>query len=189
MELRHRGSFPAPASLLWPWPTRQMGSWQEAGSQQAQALLLQDSSPAFSSPVDGGAQRHGLLDQRTQRNPSKSRAVIMSPRGATRIIKAEWPACLSLCTGSATWLILTVLCVKGAVYPHLQRRPTSLVKGPCPKSHGPEGLEPELSDPLSFCSSFVSPHESLQSNWAAHPRNLSSPRSVGHRAPCPFVSS
>lgn len=109
IQLRHRDSFPVSTSLLWPWQTQQMGSQQGPGSQQAQALLMQDNDPASRSLADRGTQDHEILDRAAQRNLPGRRAVsegaiTLLRRAVIRIEKSEQPACLSLYAESVTEL-------------------------------------------------------------------------------------
>lgn len=68
-----RDSFPVSTSLLWPWQTQQMGSQQVPGSQQAQALLIQDNCPASHSLADRGTQNHEIWIIKLKGTPPGSR--------------------------------------------------------------------------------------------------------------------
>lgn len=68
VQRRHGGSLPVSASLLRPWQTQQMGSQQGPGSQQVQALLVQDNDPASRSLADRGTQNPG---SRSSKEPTR----------------------------------------------------------------------------------------------------------------------
>lgn len=126
-------------------------------------------------------------------------AITMWPRGAVRIMKPEWPACLSLCAGARLRSPRPHSALgEGGYFSSFTKQANLSADRACPKSQGPEVLEWELSSPLSFCV-LCPTHESLRgtrapappapSPQAARPRSLSSPHTVCHRTPCPFVSS